>query len=96
MEWVQNWEPIKTCLLERMDALKYQIRIQGQIDHSWSEWLCGFEISRLSNPEGQADTLLEGLVTDQAALRGLLNKLWDLNLTILSVQQVECRVETEK
>ena len=62
----------------------YQIRIQGQIYESWSEWLGGLAIT----PQPEAETLLEGPIVDQAALHGILDRLYAMNLTILSVLQV--------
>ncbi len=67
------------------DAVVYQIRVQGQLDASWSDWLGGLAIT--SQPSGE--TLLEGTIIDQAALHGVLDKLYTLNLTILSVVQVK-------
>ena len=69
----------------------YQIRIQGQIDESWSDWLGGLAITR----ETGGETLLAGPVVDQAALHGILDKLYALNLTILSVVQVRNDQERE-
>jgi hypothetical protein len=73
------------------DKLIYQIRIQGQIDASWSDWLGGLAITPL--PGGE--TLLAGPIVDQAALLGILDKLYALNLPILSVVQVEVDREEE-
>ena len=67
------------------DTLVYQIRIKGQIDKSWSEWLGGLAITFETNGE----TLLSGPIVDQAALHGILDKLYVLNLPILSVVQVK-------
>ena len=66
------------------DAPVYQIRVQGQLDASWSEWLGELAIT----PQSDGDTLLSGPIIDQAALHGILDKLYGLNLTILSVVQV--------
>ena len=71
-------------------TMVYQIRIQGQIDKSWSEWLGGLAIT----PQSNGETLLTGSIVDQAALHGILDKLYAMNLTILSVAQV--RNESEK
>jgi hypothetical protein len=70
--------------------MRYQIKVQGQIDPSWSEWFNGMEVSSetICNI-----TTITGYVTDQSALRGILNHLWDLNLTILSVIQLEPKLE---
>ncbi len=61
----------------------YHIRVQGQLDASWSEWLGGLTIT----PQPDGATLLSGPIIDQAALHGILDRLYGLNLTILSVVQ---------
>lgn len=63
----------------------YQIKVKGHLDPHWSEWFDGLTISHEANGE----TVLAGPVMDQAALHGLLLKIRDLNLTLLSVQRVE-------
>jgi hypothetical protein len=72
------------------DTPIYQIRIRGRIDESWSEWLGGLAIT----PQPDEETLLEGPIVDQAALHGILDKLYAMNLTILSV--VHVKNESEK
>ncbi len=64
---------------------KIEIRIKGQIDKTWSEWLGGLDIAHTENGE----TLLTGSVRDQSALLGLLNKLSGLGLRVLSVASSE-------
>jgi hypothetical protein len=64
---------------------RVEIRIKGQIDEHWSEW---FEDLALTHTT-QGDTILNGVVADQAALHGLLAKFRDLGLSILSVNAVE-------
>jgi len=63
----------------------YQVRIRGTLDESWSDWFEGLAIV------AQADsvTLLTGTVADQIALHGLLSRLRDLGLTLLSVTRME-------
>mgnify|MGYP001814271837 FL=1 len=63
----------------------YQITVYGKVDPSWSEWLAGLTLSMVEGPQGIPLTRLAGALPDQGALRGVLNKLWDLNLTLLSV-----------
>lgn len=63
----------------------YQIRVKGDLGDEWSDWFDGMSITHLENNE----TLLAGPVADQSALFGLLNKINSLNLTLLSVQNVE-------
>jgi len=67
----------------------YQITIEGKIDPSWSEWLDDLQLVSRKETNGMILTTLSGALTDQAALRGLLNRLWDLNLVLYSVQQVD-------
>jgi hypothetical protein len=66
---------------------KYEIRVGGRLDPHWSEWLAGFDIRNL-DPEGDT-TLLTGSVPDQAALYGILTRLRDLGLSLMSVIRLE-------
>ncbi len=59
----------------------YQIRIQGQLDRKWMYWFEGLTITL----EDNGDTLLTGQVVDQAALYGLLRKVRDLGMPLISV-----------
>jgi hypothetical protein len=61
----------------------FEIHVRGQLDESWSDWLEGLEVTLLENDE----MILTGHITDQAALMGVLNKLYGLNLTLLSVSE---------
>ena len=63
----------------------FEIRVKGHLDDSWSDWLEGLEVKLLDNGE----MVLFGNIGDQAALMGVLNKLYGLNLTLLSVSGVE-------
>jgi len=62
----------------------YHIRVQGNLDQKWSDWFDGFMIA--SREDGE--TLLTGQLADQAALHGLLAKIRDLGLPLLSVRRV--------
>jgi hypothetical protein len=64
---------------------RVEIRVKGQIDEHWSEWFEGLTITHTD----QNETLLTGLVTDQPALHGLLAKVRDLGLPLLSVNSME-------
>jgi hypothetical protein len=66
----------------------YQIRIEGELDQRWSTWFSGLKVSLDEGPEGFQTTLLTGEL-DQAALRGVLNKIWDLNLVLISLSQID-------
>jgi hypothetical protein len=59
----------------------YEIRIRGHLDQRWSEWFAGLEIAHLPKDV----TLLSGSLPDQAALHGLLERIRDLNLTLISL-----------
>ena len=63
----------------------YQIRIKGHLGRQWTDWFEGLTIT----PEEDGDTLLTGPVVDQAALHGLLKKVRDLGMPLLSVNRVE-------
>jgi hypothetical protein len=69
----------------------YEIRVKGHLDPSWSEWLGELVITPLAD----GVTVLTGLIIDQAALHGILDKLYAMNLTILSVVQVRDGGESE-
>ena len=63
---------------------RYQIRIKGHLSLQWSDWFDGFTITNCEDGEA----LLCGSIVDQAALYGLLNRISDLGLPLLSVNQV--------
>ncbi|HEV2655214.1 MAG TPA: hypothetical protein VGT82_09645 [Ktedonobacteraceae bacterium] len=65
--------------------LVYQIRIEGHLGREWADWFEGLAITALDNGE----TLLTGPVIDQAALHGLLKKVRDLGIPLLSVNRVK-------
>ena len=67
----------------------YEIKIRGRLDESWSEWFCGMSITRQDGSDGSPMTTLTGGVPDQTALRGILSKIWDLNLSLVSVTRLE-------
>jgi hypothetical protein len=64
----------------------YRIQVRGKLDDRWSEWFSGLTITVES--ESPPVTALIGSI-DQSALRGILNKIWDLNLVLISVAPVE-------
>ena len=69
----------------------YVIQIAGQLDPAWAAWFNGL---RITLDEAQPPvTTLSGPIVDQSHLRGILNKLWDLNLTLISINQVDPRAQ---
>lgn len=68
-----------------VEPMVYQIRIEGHLGCEWTEWFGGLTITQKDNGE----TLLTGPVVDQAALYGLLKKVRDLGLPLLSVIRIE-------
>ena len=65
----------------------YHIRVQGYLDESWSERLAGLAITSSKRGDKKPVTTLFGQVRDQAELAGLLNSLYELHLTLLSVER---------
>jgi hypothetical protein len=63
----------------------FEIRLQGHLDDRWAEWFDGLTI--IPQPDGT--TILTGPVADQAALQGLLRRIADLGMTLLSVNALE-------
>jgi len=67
-----------------------EIRVEGHLDISWAEWLEGFTITHAEKNQ----TILQGTAPDQAALYGLIAKLRDLGLKLVSVHYGENQIET--
>lgn len=77
-------EPGTSCV-DRDEPRLYEIRIQGHLDNQWADW---FEILTVKL-EDNGHTLLTGTVVDQSALHGLLRKVRDLGMTLISVNRIE-------
>ena len=67
------------------NAKVYEIRLKGHLEARWEQWFDGLTITLEEN----GNTLLSGPLADQAALHGILKKVRDLGLTLLSVNSVE-------
>jgi hypothetical protein len=65
--------------------MEYQIRVEGELGQEWANWFDGSAIAR----EGDGVTVLTCAVADQAALHGLLRKLRDLGLPLLSINRID-------
>jgi hypothetical protein len=64
--------------------MNYQVRIKGHLDYKWSEWFGNMTISL----ENNGDTIVTGPVVDQAALHGLLKRVRDLGMPLISVNKI--------
>jgi hypothetical protein len=69
----------------RRESARYEIRVQGHLDARWADWFDGLSLGHVSD----GTTAIDGLVADQAALHGLLQKLRDLGVPLISVARVE-------
>ncbi len=68
---------------------RVEIKVEGHLDTNWVEWLDGFEISHV----GQSETVLSGMVRDQSALYGIVAKLRDLGLKLISLSIGEAEIK---
>jgi hypothetical protein len=68
-----------------MEKSLYEIRIAGALAEDWSDWFDGFKISRVSDK----DTVLVGEVADSAELHGIIEKIRNLNLNLLSLLKID-------
>ncbi len=72
-------------LAYRIDtAARYQIRVHGWLDDTWSDWFAGMQVTQ----ERDGDTLLDGTLRDQMALHAVLRRVRDLGLPLLLVQRL--------
>lgn len=67
----------------------YQIQVHGWIGERWADWFDGMTLTYAGTRGALPVTILTGPIVDQAALRSLLTKIWDLNLTVMSVTRLE-------
>ena len=74
------------------EQVTYEIRVKGVLDEQWSDWLGGLTIV----PQAGGETLLTGPVRDQAALHGLIIKIRDMGLPLLSVRRMDAASPAEK
>jgi hypothetical protein len=70
---------------DRRGAERYEIRIQGHLEARWAAWFDGLSLTQ----ESDGTTVIHGSLVDQAALHGLLGKVRDLGLPLISVTQVD-------
>jgi hypothetical protein len=67
------------------EPARYELRVQGVLDPGWAAWFEGLQVSS----DDRGETPIAGPVTDQAALHGLLAKIRDLGLPLLSVRRID-------
>ena len=75
----------RDAMSEQTDNVTYQIVVKGVLDASWSEWFGNLDMAVTED----GCTVLTGQLADQAALRGILTAIWDLNLIVIAVNRVE-------
>lgn len=68
---------------------RYEIKVPGRFDESWSDWVEGMMISVAGGDDAPTVTSLCGVLADQAALHGVLNALYSLGLPLLSVRCID-------
>jgi hypothetical protein len=66
-------------------STEYEILVEGQLDTSWSEWFDGLKIT----PQENGETLIAGFIRDQSILQGILTKLFNLRLPLVSVRRIQ-------
>lgn len=74
-----------------VDRALYQIRVAGHLDDTWLGYFEGMSLRHETKPGSAPTTLIEGLIQDQAALNGVLNKITDLGLQLLYVKRQDKR-----
>lgn len=72
---------------EQGEQLYYQIKIKGELDPVWAEWFEGMTLMH----DDDGNTVLSGCIIDQTALHSILTKVRDLNLKLISVNEIELR-----
>ena len=72
-------------MVEKTEQLIYQIKIEGELDLVWMEWFEGLTLIH----DCQGNTVLTGPIADHTALHSILLKIRDLNLKLISVNQIE-------
>lgn len=78
----------RTAGLGLDQPIAYEIVVEGRLDEGWSEWFDGLELSVESGGDAPARTRLAGMVADQADLHGILEKIRNLGLSLISVARI--------
>lgn len=72
----------------RTEPAIYEIQVKGCLDEEWSDWFEGMTVTVRPAGDGSHTTWLTGIIEDQSALRGLLSRIWDMNLTLVSLDRL--------
>ena len=83
--WNRRMSNKRNPIIDPIQTIVYQIRLKGHLSHQWAAWFEGLTITL----EDDGDTLLTGPVVDQAALHGLLKKVRELGIPLISVNRVK-------
>jgi len=79
-------------LSDESEIPNYEICVAGQLSNKWSPWFDDMAIQQKIDPvNGETITILSGPISDQAALHGILEKIRNLNLKLISVQAIACQ-----
>ena len=81
-----------TAPLDDETGIHYEIKVKGQLDEHWADWLGGLSITH----DAQGNSLLTGVIPDQAALHGILTQIRDLGLTLISLTPQSVGVEDKE
>lgn len=68
------------------ERLRYEIKVKGELDPVWEEWFEGLALAH----DSEGNTVLTGPIVDHTALHSILLKIRDLNLKLISVNQIKC------
>jgi hypothetical protein len=73
-------------MAKRAEQLSYEIKVKGELDPVWEEWFAGLALTH----DCKGNTVLTGPIVDHTALHSILLKIRDLNLKLISVNQIKC------
>lgn len=77
---------------QQIEPLCYTIEIAGKVAEDWLDWFRGLQITFKTSGSGSLMSTIYTAPIDQAELRGILNKVWDMNLSLISIK----RIDTER
>jgi hypothetical protein len=75
---------------------RYQIKVKGRLTNGWEDWFNGIQMHVVKRRDGSYVTCLESPAVDQTALHGMLAKIRDMNLTLLSVNPIKGDYEEKR